>query len=76
MELFGAGSADELCLSALLGAANVCHTESEAKRLHPSSPVNMSRWQQIKGSFIHSAVYELSLLCSSLLFTSEQKAYG
>jgi len=76
MELFGSGCTDELCSSAHLAAVNICHAKPETKWLHPISLVNIGKWQQMKGSFIHSAVYELSLLCSSLLFASEQKAYG
>lgn len=55
MEVFGCGSTDRLCLSAPSGAMNARHAEPETNQLHPASLVNISKWQQIKGSFIHSA---------------------
>lgn len=56
MELFGSGCTDELCSSAHLAAVNICHAKPETKWFHPISLVNIGKRQQMKGSFIHSAV--------------------
>lgn len=76
MELFGSGSADKLCLSAPSGAMNapaLSLKQNSSTLVLLKILASGSRSRVVLSILL---IYELSLLCPSLFWTSEQKAYG